>query len=416
MLNRSYPHCLYSMVLVLCITAGSVLSAERSDHHTEVVIDTRTTIVSPESGLKLKRAMLGMLRHPDGSILLSVQTLPVLLRSTDHGRTWKQVDVLLPGDPDEPIIHGLGVSREGHVWLMHQAGTDGKDLYVSVSQERQGSELTWTTTQIDYAQLAPNPAQPYFYCYNDYNTFFQRPNGKMVLGVGLQYEDHGDYQQEDQSRPGFHETLIRSSDGGETWGDPTKVHAHVAETCYAVDPRDSDHILAMTRKQRPPLRGEDAATVARQAGVPVDIAWPWKGAMLLESRNGGRTFREVPDSYLGYYSHRGTMLWTNDNVIVAPHTAAGQHDYRLVVNISLDGGQTWVDRTESGTSAMNRARDFVLTPYPPGFNFTTPTVEISRHRFLTVHCYGEGPYRTVGGVFWHIETSAEKPNSVSSER
>ena len=404
------------MVLVLYITAGSVLSADSSDHRTEVVIDKRTTIVSPKSGLKLKRAMLGMVRHPDGSILLSVQTLPVLLRSTDHGKTWEQIDVLLPGNPDETIIHGLGVSCDGHVWLMHQTGTDGKDLYVSVSQECRGSDFTWKTTQIDYAQLAPNPAKPYFYCYNDYNTFFQRPNGKMVLGVGLQYEDHGDYQQEDQSRPGFHETLIRSSDGGETWGDPTEVHVHVAETCYAVDPRDPEHILAMTRKQRPPLRGEDAATVAQQAGVPLGMEWPWKGAVLLESRNGGRTFREVSDSYLGYYSHRGTMLWTNDNVIVTPHTAAGEHDYRLVVNISLNGGQTWVDRTESGTSAMNHATDFVLTPYPPGFSFTTPTVQISSHRFLTVHCHGEVACRTVGGVFWHIETTAKNANSVSSKR
>lgn len=407
MLTRSCLSCLYVMVLVFFVTAGSVMASEGSDHRIEVVIDTRTKIVSPESGLKIERAMLGMLRHPDGSILLSLQTLPVLLRSTDDGRTWGQIDVRLPGDPHEPIIHGLGVSRDGRVWLMHQTGNAGKDLYVSVSQERGGSQFTWTTTQIDYAQLAPNRAQPYLYCYNDYNTFFQRPNGEMVLGIGLRYEGHEDYQQEDQSRPGFHETLIRSSDGGETWGDPTEVHAHVAEACYTVDPRDPDHILAMTRKQRPLLRGEDPATVAGQAGVSVEVEWPWKGALLVESRNGGRTFHEVADSYLGYYSHRGTMLWTNDNVIVAPHTAAGKRDYRLVVNISLDGGQTWVDGTESGTSAMNHARDFVLTPYPPGFNFTTPTVQISRHRFLTVHCYGQGPYRMVGAVSWHIETLTE---------
>jgi len=149
------------------------------------------------------------------------------------------------------------------------------------------------------------------------------------------------------------------------------------------------------------LRDEDAASVARQAGVPPDTAWPWKGAILLESQDGGRSFREVPDSYLGYYSHRGTMLWTKENVIIAPHTALGPSDYRLVVNLSLDGGKTWVDGTKHGAIAMSKARDFELVPNPPGFSFTTPTVRLSRNHFLTVHC--SGTPMAVKGVFWHIE-------------
>ena len=225
-----------------------------------------------------------------------------------------------------------------------------------------------------------------------------------LLGVGLRYEDWRDYQQLDQSRPGFHETLIRSRDGGRTWGDPTEVHAHVAETCYAVDPNNPKHVLAMTRKQRMLLRNEDAVSVARRAGVPPSTAWPWKGAILLESQDGGRKFREVPESYLGYYSHRGTMLWTKENVIVAPHTATGPRDYRLVASISLDGGKTWVDGTQHGASAMSKARSFELVSTPPGFSFTTPTVQVSRNRFLTVYC--SGTPMAVQGVFWHLRRLA----------
>ncbi len=395
------------MVLFLGFAGSVVLSNERYDHRAEVRIDSRTTIVSPDSGLILKRAMLGMRTHPDGSILLCVQTLPVLLRSTDQGKTWTQLEVKLPGNPEKAVFNGLGISRDGRVWLMHQTDSSGTDLFVSVSREKRGAELTWTTTQIDYTKFAPKPDQPYTSCPNDYNTFFERPDGTMALAIGLRYDDHGDYQQEDSSRPGFHETLIRSSDGGKTWGDPTEVHQHVAETCFAVDPADPDHVFAMTRKQRMLLRGEDPATVARQAGVPVNTGWPWKGAILLESHNGGRTFHEVPASYLGYYSHRGTMLWTEDNVIVAPHTAAGPTDYRLVVNISLDGGETWVDGTEHGAPAMTDARDFELVPDPPGFSFMTPTVELSRNHFLTVYCQGH-PQKTVMGVFWHVEAPKKK--------
>lgn len=348
--------------------------------------------------------MLGMVRHPDGSILLNLQTQPVLLTSRDNGENWTRVPVKLPDALPKQTLHGLGVSRDGRLWLMHQS-SGGKGLFVSVSkgpfQATPVAQLTWMTTRIDYARLAPDPERPFALCSNDYNTFFEQPGGTMLLGVGLRYKDWKDYQQPDQSRPGFHETLVRSRDGGRTWGDPTEVNPHVAETCYAVDPNNPQHVLALTRKQRMLLRDEDAASVARQAGVPPGTAWPWKGAILLESKNGGRSFREVPGSYLGYYSHRGTMLWTKENVIVAPHTAPGPRDYRLVVNISLDGGKTWADGTKNGASVMSKARNFELAPNPPGFSYTTPTVRVSRNRFLTVYC--SGTPMVVKGVFWHIE-------------
>ena len=410
------------ILLILLVSGGcipgdsskNIVDHERYDHRATVQIDSRTTIVSPESGVKLKRAMLSMQKHPDGSILLCVQTLPILYRSTDQGKTWKRLEVKLPGNSETPFIHGLGISRDGRVWLMHQTGVKGTDLFVSVSTERQGANLTWTTTPIDYASLSPNLGQPYAYSYNDYNTFFEQPDGTMSLGVGLRYRDHNNYRQKDSSRPGFHETLIRSSDGGKTWGDPTEVHQHVAETCYAVNPHDPSHVLAMTRKQRMLLHGEDAAVVTQQAGVPIDTAWPWKGAMLLESRNGGRSFREVDNSYLGYYSHRGTLLWTNSNVIVAPHTAAGPKNYGLVVNVSLNGGKTWVNGTRRGTSAMQQASDFLLHPDPPGFSFMTPTVELSPNHFLTVYCQGNP--KIVKGVFWKIKTPEEKPRTLGNKR
>ena len=75
------------MLCVTCVVASSILAAAGDNHRAEVKIEMRTTIVSPAPDLKLKRAMLGMKRHPDGSILINVQTLPVLLRSTDQGKS-----------------------------------------------------------------------------------------------------------------------------------------------------------------------------------------------------------------------------------------------------------------------------------------------------------------------------------------
>ena len=82
-----------------------------------------------------------------------------------------------------------------------------------------------------------------------------------------------------------------------------------------------------------------------------------------------------------------------------------------MVNLSLDGGKTWVDGTKHGAIAMSKARDFELVPNPPGFSFTTPTVRLSRNHFLTVHC--SGTPMAVKGVFWHIED--ERTHDVDEE-
>ena len=377
---------------------------EVKDHRVEVKIDKQITIVSRDAGLR--RAMMSMVCHPDGSIYLNTQTQETLYRSTDNGQTWTPLPVNFTGELKKQALHALIASRDGRLWLMHQSA-GGKDLFVSYSSDQGKS---WTTTSIDYANLAPGaPEAPYLTSYNDYNSFIERPDGTMMLGVGLRYYEEpcdyaADYAQEDQSRAGFHETLIRSSGGGKNWGDPTKVHQHVAETCYAVDPNDHDHILAMTRKQRMMLPGETKESLQKDLGEPPpNLDWPYKGAILLESTNGGRSFREVLGSYLGHYSHRGTMLWTKTNVIVAPHTAPGPDNRRLVVNVSLDGGKTWVDGTKAGAQTMKQARNFVLVP---GFYFTTPTVELSQNHFLTAYCHKPG--RTVSGLFWHIERTTEK--------
>ena len=126
---------LFPVVCLICTLWGDPGVAEPAsdiDHRIGVRVDARTTIVSPESGLKLSRSMLSMVRRPDRSILLCVQTQPVLLRSTDNGKTWTRIAIDLPGSSSDQIFHGLGVSRDGRVWLMPQTKGDGKDLYVSV--------------------------------------------------------------------------------------------------------------------------------------------------------------------------------------------------------------------------------------------------------------------------------------------
>ena len=280
----------------------------------KVEIEAEVMVDPVESGLE--RSMLGMVTHPDGSIYLNTQTQQRLYKSTDQGRSWTRLPVNLPEAPPDQVQHGLFVSRDGRLWLMHQS-PGGKDLFVSVSND---SGSTWKTTSIDFGQFSPGGSEdPYILCANDYNTFFQEADGTVALGVGLRYADHRDYHQADRSRPGFHETLIRKRDGEASWSDPTEVHQHVAETGYAVDPDDSMRVLAMTRIQRPPFPGEDVAAMSKRSGAPPGATAIYKQGILLESSDGGRTFQEVPGSLNEYYGHRGTILWTPGNVVVITH-------------------------------------------------------------------------------------------------
>ena len=373
----------------------------------KVEIETEVMVDPVESGLE--RSMLGMVTHPDGSIYLNTQTQQRLYKSTDQGRSWTRLPVNLPQAPPDQVQHGLFVSREGRLWLMHQS-PGGKDLFVSVSND---SGSTWKTTSIDFGQFSPGGSEdPYVLCANDYNTFFQEADGTVALGVGLRYADHRDYQQEDRSRSGFHETLIRSRDVGASWGDPTEVHQHVAETGYAVDPNDPMRVLAMTRIQRPPFPGEDVAAMSKRSGAPPGASAIYKQGILLESSDGGRTFQQVPGSLNEYYGHRGTILWTSSNVVVITHQGGvpgkSAPDGTLLARISLDGGRTWLDGTESGTSSMADSTRFLLVPRPPGHSYTAPTVELEPDHFLTVYNTQHPGWesRAVKGVFWRLVRSS----------
>jgi hypothetical protein len=206
--------------------------------------------------------------------------------------------------------------------------------------------------------------------------------------------------------------LFRSRDGGRSWGEPTLVHEFASEAGYAADPADPDRIMAMTRIQRPLLAGEDRSETLKKTGAPASLESHvpaiYKNGLLLESRDGGRTFAEVPGGLTGFYEIRGTILWTADNRVVVTHQGAhpgGSPDGTLLARISLDGGRRWLDGTASGTTAMNQSRKFVLVPRSPGHSFTAPSLQISENRFLSVYFHGNlsRNISMVSGVFWSLE-------------
>lgn len=346
--------------------------------------------------------MPGMVRHPDGSIHIQTRKRGIFT-SADEGRTWKHRPVVLPEAPPDQGLLGIGATRDGCLWLLHQSRPE--ELFTSTSTDL---GQTWRTTAVDLARLAPTHAsRPYQLSYNDYNTFVELSDGAVMVSAGMSYGEGENIGSKDPAnleggllRPDADiggETMLHTADGGATWGDPTRVYPFTCEISHAVDPADPDHLLSMTRTQRALLAGEDFESTVEKTGCPPDtppeFAVIYKNGLLVESTDRGRAYHEVPGGLTGYYEHRGTILWTRDNTVVVTHQGGDpsgrEADGRLLARISLDGGKTWVDGSAEGTRMLNESTSFVIVPEDPGHSFTSPTVELGEGQFLTVYVCGE---------------------------
>ena len=430
------------LLLASIIACSSPLAGQRLDpERVTVKIDKQVSIVDPSPETGLAHEMLGMVRHPDGTIFVSTVSQGTdsalgLLKSNDNGETWKPLQVSLPNAPDRQQLRGLGATHDGRLWLLHQTNS-ARDLFVSSS--RDGGQ-SWQTTPIDFGwSTSGAPEQNDTLSHNDYNTFIEQPDGTLMFSVGLRSEKPY-YKDPDLLVDGLvrldadvgGEIMFRSTDGGKTWGDATMVHPHVTEVGHALDPHNPDRILSMTRTQRPLLAGEDREATIKKTGCPPDTPSNepsiYKNGLLLESTDGGRTFHEAPGGLTDYTGHRATILWASNNVVIVS-SAAGKGENKRVGRISLDDGKTWVDGTETGTPLLNQATKFVFLTAPPTVSFTAPMIELSPNHFLTVYAYwddeslkryyeapknpctqgnqpGDCPWLGIRALFWHLENAS----------
>ena len=374
-------------------------SADKKAYPNEITIDSEVTLFTNESGIG--HTMLQMERHPDGTIYVNGHASG-LFKSTDEGENWQRIRWKYnPG--------GFGISQDGRIWLITSTTRPAKSV-IRICQSADGGK-TWQEQSLDCGPLAEGGARdPYNAATPEdaYTNFLERPDGTWMFSCSMRYRDWDDWLSEDPTRPGLGDVMVRTTDGGKTWGDPTIVHRHCTETEFATDPQDPDHILAASRIQRGLLPGEDKASAVCSFG------WEYKNALLLDSTDGGRTFRVVPDSMTRCYGHRATILWTEQNVVVVTRqhgcetpqerAAMGRSGGWLVVNISMDGGQTWITDAGATTTAFYKAREFTLVPPRVGHGFTAPTVQLTANRFLTVYAAGPDPSltNTIRGVRWYL--------------
>jgi len=358
---------LFTMTLYLLAGCAAVAQISIEDHRVEARIDERISIVPP---IKKTRAMLGMVRHPDGTIFLNTQRQG-LYKSVDEGRTWTPSPVTLT----KHKIDGLGVSSDGKLWLLHQYHTT--ELYVSNSAD---VGVTWTTVPVLFQDMAPGGSQrPYWTAEQDYNSFVEGPDGSMMTAVELRYsnEKMADYQAEDQSAPGMHSTMIRTTDGGKTWGDPTSVHQYVAETSLAAVRLGAPAHIYLDAWPREPYGGHIDRiwpTADRQkATVEVRIAFdalderlrPEMGVrvVFLEGEpEAGERAASVPvvmvdaRALVRVEGRAGVFIVDRGTALFRAISASAERLGRVVVEEGLEGGETVVLAPPAALSDGDRIR------------------------------------------------------------
>ncbi len=171
-------------------------------------------------------------RHPDGS-LLSTSRVPMLYRSTDEGRTWQQT-ATVERVGNHPFTFGFGITSRGTLLVScgdRMPGTSSPARgYIARSED---GGRSWQHIQLD-----PNPLQ--YVAGGEANRTIELSDGTLLMACdGWIHEDRKGYSGE---------VLLRSSDDGRTWGDPTVMPPGCAESNMLELP--SGTLLMATRYQR----------------------------------------------------------------------------------------------------------------------------------------------------------------------
>ena len=294
------------------------------DHR--VIVKIEKEVIIAAAGV-FNRAMMSMVRSPNGTIFLNAQAKPpILYRSQDQGEFWTPVRVRLNGIPPGQVTQGLGVNRKGRLFLAHQTSGNqppntprlyGQDLFVSYSDD---DGETWTTSATEFGKVAPGIPNIKFH--EDGNrTFIEQPNGYLMFTTTIvPAKDYAEkYPPEKPVQPPnyeyggqvgdlFSDVVFRSTDHGATWSDPSQVYPDLNphESSLAIDPYDPNHLLIITRIQRMGRTGENPEQMMLKIGNPRHY---WKQAALFESRDGGRTFSWPKGGFTSWYGHRATICW-----------------------------------------------------------------------------------------------------------
>ena len=277
-------------------------------------------------------------RHPGGS-LWTMSRDPVLFRSTDDGRTWQRAAEIerIGHNPD---TFGFGITSRGTLLVSHSDRMPGAadPAYGYVARSEDGGR-SWQHIQLD-----PSPA-----CYvqgGEANRTIELTDGTLLLVCdGWIHHERKGY---------VGEVLLRSSDDGRTWGDPTVMPPGFCESNMLELP--SGMLLMATRYQRWANMDDlfrKYTTLEKYSDLPLLLE---DGTWDPPSRNQVGWGRFKNEAIL--LSHDRGYNWTTPTFVTRMHGCSADvvllPDGKIVLTydekdgvsgsralVSTDGGATW---------------------------------------------------------------------------
>jgi len=251
------------------------------------------------------RALLAVFR--DGAGHMGREGFLVSSRSTDGGRTWSEPVIVVKTREYDDRNPAVGVAKDGRVTVAYHAnsmyGPDGKymkdrrdptalhtGLVHSTDDGRTWAQPMLWTDATEWDSMSP------------YGRILTLDDGTMAMPIYLEKS-----------------YLLRSKDGGRSWGDLTFVADDINEAAYCVLP--SREWLVMGRKER-----EDEE----------------HRMLLRRSSDGGRTWSELTPFGRGRTLPADLALLSDGSVLVV----YGYRDrpFGARARRSRDGGRTWSER------------------------------------------------------------------------
>jgi len=236
----------------------------------KVVIDKRF-VIAPAGGfvgIDTNLPYARSARASDGTLYVKAAN-GLLYVSRDNGQTWTSKTIDLQKNLVSQGVEAahadllgqnygpFGIVGDDRMVLCHQTFTIwGQDLWVSTSDDFGD---TWITRPVDLDAIQPPgvpDGQRYMLHYASVGSVFELADGTICLGVLYYPAVHWHAPEVWPSDLPTGEALIRSTDGGKTWGDATYIgpdhDRYMLECDYATDPRNPDRFFTIARNQRPP--------------------------------------------------------------------------------------------------------------------------------------------------------------------
>ena len=238
-----------------------------------------------------------------------------LVRSFDGGRTWSAPSMLADSKRDDrnPAI---GVLRGGTIVASYQrqGSYDDDGRYRAKPPSELGERpIDVVVTRSNDGGWSWEPPRllgvEWLHSASPFGRMIELADGTLAMAVYGHATEHG-------RDPKSNSYLVRSSDGGRTWGDTSRIAAGMTETTVAVL-RDGAVVAAM--------RADD------------DL----QGLHGARSLDGGRTW-SPPQPITGVHEHPAdlTELASGDVVVWYGRRTP---PYRIEGRLSRDGGRSWLD-------------------------------------------------------------------------